>query len=297
MASPLTSLEATPGEHRKLLPDALRLGAVHLKVSELDRSISFYTDVIGLQLRDREAGIASLGVGANEDLIVLHEQPGAHSISRHAGLYHVAILFSSPLELARMAQRLSASKTPIEGASDHGVSEAIYLPDPDGNGLELYADRPREAWPDLSDLTATAPQPLDMGGLFNLVSGREVEPQAGPGTVIGHVHLHVGSIEDGLDFYRGVVGFDLITFMDVAAFVSAGGYHHHLAFNTWQGVDAPPPPPSAAGLLFWSVVLPSSEEVTKVRYRLTQNGYDTVEVVGGFEVRDPWQIATRFVSG
>jgi catechol 2,3-dioxygenase len=245
MEASSTSLGALQGEHRHLLPDALRLGEAHLKVSDLDRSIPFYTDVLGLHLRDRENDIASLGVGGEEDLIVLHQQPGARSVSRHSGLYHVAILYPSRLELARVAQRISESKTAIQGASDHGISEAIYLPDPDGNGIELAADRPRESWPDLSDITSIAPNPLDMGGLFNLVSGHESEPLADPQTVVGHVHLHVGDIAEGLGFYRELVGFDLITYMDVAAFVSAGGYHHHLAFNTWQGVGAPPPP--AAG--------------------------------------------------
>jgi catechol 2,3-dioxygenase len=285
------------GERRGLLADALRLGAAHLKVSSLDRSIPFYTDVLGLQLRARDAEIASLGVGGAEDLIVLHESPGAHSVSHHSGLYHVALLFPSRLELARVAQRIAETNTPIQGASDHGISEAIYLPDPDGNGIELAADQPRENWPDLSDITAIAPNPLDMGGLFNLVSGREAEPHADPLTVVGHVHLHVGSIDDGLAFYRELVGFDLVTYMDVAAFVSAGGYHHHLAFNTWQGVGAPAPPADAAGLLYWTVVLPSDDDVTAVRARLTGGGYDTTDVENGFEVRDPWQTAARFVRG
>lgn len=296
MESSSATVNGLQGEQRHLLPDTLRLGAAHVKVSDLDRSIPFYTDVLGLQLRDRAGDIAALGVGGDEDLIVLHEVPGARSISRHSGLYHVAILYPTRLELARVAQRISESKTPIQGASDHGISEAIYLPDPDGNGIELAADRPRESWPDLSDITAIAPNPLDMGGLFNLVSGREPEPHADEETVIGHVHLHVGSIAEGLAFYRELVGFDLVTYIDVAAFVSAGGYHHHLAFNTWQGEGAPPAPPEAAGLLYWTVVLPSDEDIADVRERLNAGGYETTDVDKGFEVRDPWQIATRFVT-
>jgi catechol 2,3-dioxygenase len=135
-----------------------------------------------------------------------------------------------------------------------------------------------------------------MGGLFNLVSGHDAEPHADLGTVIGHVHLHVGDVTEGLAFYRDLVGFDLVTFMDSAAFVSAGGYHHHLAFNIWQGKGAPPAPPEAAGLIFWTVVLPSDEDVNETRDRLTTAGYATSAVDGGFEVLDPWQIATRFVA-
>ncbi len=290
-----TSNSATAqGERRQLLPDGLRLGAVHLKVSDLDRSVSFYCEILGLQLNVGEDDTAWLGAGG-ENLIVLHEVPGVHAVSGHSGLYHAAILYPSRLELARVAQRISVTNTPIQGASDHGISEAIYLADPDGNGIELAADQPRESWPDLSDITAIAPSPLDMGGLFNLVSGREAELVADPLTQIGHVHLHVGDIAEGLAFYRELVGFDLVTYMDVAAFVSAGGYHHHLAFNTWQGVGAPPSPPEAAGLLHWNVVLPSNGDVEAVAARLVAGGYETTDVEAGFEVRDPWQNALRVV--
>src|SRR5215210_4517436 len=129
-----------------VLPATLRLGAAHLTVSDLDRSVGFYQDALGLRRHRREDGVAALGTGA-EDLLVLHEEPGARPAGRHAGLYHFALLFPSREELARAVQRLAATRTPISGASDHGVSEAIYLPDPDGNGIELYGDRPRDEWP------------------------------------------------------------------------------------------------------------------------------------------------------
>jgi catechol 2,3-dioxygenase len=296
MEGSVTDISTLQGERRGLLPDQLRLGATHLRVSDLDRSIPFYENVIGLQLREREGDAASFGVGG-EDLIVLHEQRGARAVSRHSGLYHVAILYPNRLELARAVQRIAESQTPIQGASDHGISEAIYLPDPDGNGIELAADRPRERWPDLSDITAIAPNPLDLGDLFNLISGREREPHADPGTTVGHVHLHVGSVPEGMAFYRDLFGFDLVTYIDVAAFVSAGGYHHHLAFNTWQGVGAPPSPADAAGLVFWTVVLPSADDVAAARERLTAGGAQTTDVDGGFEVRDPWGIAARVIAG
>lgn len=290
-----TNISEAQGERRRLLPDALRLGAAHLKVSEIDRSIAFYRDVLGLQLARREDAEAALAAGA-EELIVLHETPGARSVSRHSGLYHVALLYPSRLELARVAQRIMVSETPIQGASDHGISEAIYLPDPDGNGIELAADYPREGWPDLSDVDSIAPNPLDMGRLFNLVASSEPEPVADPGTKIGHVHLHVGDIAEGLAFYRDLLGFDLVTYMDSAAFLSAGGYHHHIGFNIWQGRGAPPAPPEAAGLLYWTIELPTAEDVTAARDRLRAGGAETVEVLGGFEARDPWQTAVRVVS-
>lgn len=283
------------GERRGVLPDGLTLGAAHLKVAELDRSIAFYTDVLGLQLARREETEAGLSAGRDE-LIVLHETPGARSVSRHSGLYHVALLYPSQLELARVAQRIMVSKTPIQGASDHGISEAIYLPDPDGNGIELAADYPKDTWPDLSNVEAIAPNPLDMGRLFNLVSGREPEPDADPETTIGHVHLHVGDIAEGLGFYRDLLGFDLVTFMDSAAFVSAGGYHHHLAFNIWQGKGAPPTPLEAAGLHHWTIELPTKEDVTAARDRLNAAGIETDEFADGFAASDPWGIAFHVVS-
>ena len=151
-----------------VLPATLRLGAAHLTVTDLDRSVGFYQDALGLRQHRREDGVAALGAGG-EDLLVLHEDPRARPAGRHAGLYHFALLFPTREELARAVQRLALTRTPISGASDHGVSEAIYLPDPDGNGLELAADRPREAWPaDWGDLR---PEPLDMPGLIGLVAG------------------------------------------------------------------------------------------------------------------------------
>ncbi|MBJ7355333.1 MAG: VOC family protein [Thermoleophilaceae bacterium] len=283
------------GERRGVLPDGLSLGAAHLKVSELDRSIAFYTDVLGLQLARREGPEAGLSAGRDE-LIVLHETPGARSVSRHSGLYHVALLYPSQHELARVAQRIMVSKTPIQGASDHGISEAIYLPDPDGNGIELASDYPRDTWPDLSNVDSIAPNPLDMGRLFNLVSGHEPEPEADPGTVVGHVHLHVGDVAEGLAFYRDLLGFDLVTYMDSAAFVSAGGYHHHLAFNVWQGKGAPPAPAEAAGLLHWTIELPTADDVMAARDRLSAGGVETEAISNGFAASDPWGIAFHVVS-
>src|SRR5215213_71785 len=161
-----------------LLPAALRLGAVHLTVTNLDRSVAFYQDAIGLRQHARDGDVAALGAGG-EDLIVLHEAPFAKPAGRHAGLYHVALLHPSREELARALVRLANTRTFIEGASDHGISEAIYLPDPDGNGIELAADRPREAWPE--NWGELRPQPLDMHGLIALVATEEPSRHADPG--------------------------------------------------------------------------------------------------------------------
>jgi catechol 2,3-dioxygenase len=276
------------------LPTTLRLGAVHLRVSDLERSVVFYEEAIGLKLHHRKDGVAAMGVG-EEALLELYEEPGVRRAGRHAGLYHYALLFPSREELARAALRVAATKTPIQGASDHGTHEAIYLPDPDGNGIELAADRPREAWPKPLDY-AGGPHPLDLNGLLTAVSGEEPRAQAGPGLRIGHVHLHVGDLERGLGFYRDLLGFELMTFMPgAAAFVSAGGYHHHLGFNLWRGEGIPPAPEGRVGLQHWTVVLEEPEEVAAVRERVQVAGIEVEEGEDhGFLVRDPWDIATVF---
>jgi catechol 2,3-dioxygenase len=271
-----------------VLPDALRLGAVHLTVTNVDRSVGFYQDAIGLQLHHREETTAAMGAGG-EDLLVLHESPFARPAGRHAGLYHFALLHPNRTELARALMRLAATSTRIEGASDHGISEAIYLPDPDGNGIELAADRPRATWPEGGDMR---PDPLDLQALIGLVAEEEVQRRADPGLTVGHMHLHVGDIEQGLAFYRDVLGFEVQTLMPSAAFVSAGGYHHHLGFNIWRGPHVPPAPPGAVGLREWTVALPTQADVDAVIARLDHAG---IAHEGGLSA-DPWSNAVRFVS-
>jgi catechol 2,3-dioxygenase len=266
------------------LPDDLRLGPVHLTVADLDRSIGFYESSIGLQLGRRNGSEAGLGAGG-EDLLVLTEEPQARPAGRHAGLYHFALLHPSRLELARAAQRLIASSTPVSGASDHKISEAIYLPDPDGNGIELAADRSREHWGDLSDPTALGgPEPLDMYGLMAMVEGSEPPPRASGDLRVGHLHLHVGDVEEALAFWRDRIGFEVMTRFPSAAFISAGGYHHHLGLNTWRGEGVPPMPEGAVGLRHWTIVLDSATDVDAVRARLDE----TEDRPGGFLARDPW---------
>ena len=290
-------------QHEKVVPDAalpqlpatLRLGSVHLTVTELDRSVAFYQDAIGLRLHRRENSTATMGVG-EEDLLVLYEEPGARRAGRHAGLYHYALLFPSRDELAHAALRLAATQTRIQGALDHGTHEAIYLPDPDGNGIELAADRPRERWPRTLEYDG-GPQPLDLDGLLTVVAGEEPRPVAGPGLAIGHMHLHVGDLERGLGFYRDVLGFELTALIPgAAAFVAAGGYHHHLGFNVWRGEGVPPAPQDRVGLRHWTVVLEDPRQVADVAERVRAAGIATEKYERDFLARDPWEIAVLFVT-
>jgi catechol 2,3-dioxygenase len=277
--------------------DGLHLGAVHLTVTDLDRSVRFYEEAIGLRTHRRDGGGAALGVGG-DDLLVLGEEPGARPPGRHAGLYHFALLHPSRIELARAMKRLIATRTPISGASDHNISEAIYLPDPDGNGIELAADRPRERWGDLSDPTAIGgPTPLDLQGLLEPVADEEPRPEASPDLVVGHLHLHVGDVDRALEFWRDGVGFEVMTRFPSAAFIAAGGYHHHLGLNTWRGEGVPPQPDGVVGLRNWTIALPDEEQVAAARQRVEATGAEVEERPAGFRARDPWRNAVEIVSG
>jgi catechol 2,3-dioxygenase len=289
----LPQTQSDPGA-RPALPAALRLGAVELTVADADRAVAWYQRALGLRVHAREDATAELGDGT-ETVVVLREDPQAGPAGRHAGLYHYALLHPSREELARAALRLAATQTPIQGASDHRTHEAIYLPDADGNGIELAADRPREDWPE--DLGyAGGPAPLDFDALFATVAGEEAVPHVGAGLRMGHLHLHVGDIERGLAFYRDVIGFEVQANLGTAAFVSAGGYHHHLGFNVWQGRGVGPAPEHTVGLRHWTIELPDADDVAAVRGRVEAAGIPVAPVDGGFAVRDPWEIAAHFVE-
>ena len=276
------------------LPPALKLGAVHLTVADADRAADWYERSLGLRIHRRDGGGAELGDG-NETLLVLHEDPQARSPGRHAGLYHYALLYPGRQELARAVLRLVATKTPIQGASDHRTHEAVYLGDADGIGIELAADRPREQWPE--DLGyAGGPAPLDLDSLLATVAGEEVPAHVGDGLRVGHMHLHVGDIDEGLAFYRDLLGFEERANLGTAAFVSAGGYHHHLGFNVWKGVGVGPPPPGTVGLRHWTVELPSGADVDAVRDRFADAGVAIEPLDDGFAVRDPWESVIRITS-
>jgi catechol 2,3-dioxygenase len=270
------------------LPEATRLRSVGLTVSDLGRSVGFYTDRLGMTVRARAAGTARLGAGG-EDLLVLVERPGARHVPGTTGLFHFAILVPSRDELAAAFRRLVETRTPMQGAADHVVSEALYLADPDGNGIEIYRDRPRSEWRWEGDEIAMATEPLDLEALLD-----EAGPWSGlpTGTVLGHVHLRVARIAPAERFYREVVGFERTArFGPSASFLSAGGYHHHVAINTWAGIDAPRPPEDAAGLREFELVLPTVEDVERLRERAGEGpGPELV-------LRDPSGNAMRVTAG
>lgn len=271
---------------------ATNIGYVHLTVAGLDRSLAFYQENLGFQLHRRDGDTAYLGAGG-PDLLVLTERPGARVVSGVTGLYHFAILTPSRVALAQSLRHLAETRTPVQGFSDHWVSEAIYLADPDGNGIEIYRDRPRSEWPRQNGQLQMATDPLDLQSILAELEAQPApSPWAGlePETVIGHVHLHISTIPSAEAFYVGTLGFDLIMrYGPSASFASAGGYHHHLGLNTWAGVNAPPPSSDAAGLRYFTINLPDSAALTEVVERIQQARLAFQEKDGVVFLRDPAQ--------
>jgi catechol 2,3-dioxygenase len=269
---------------------ATRIGAVHLTISDLARSIGFYESRLGLTLQRKGDGTAVMGVAGGRELLVFSESPSAPRVKGTTGLYHFAILVPTRRDLARALRRLVETSTPMQGASDHGVSEALYLADPDGNGIEIYRDRPRREWPIVEGRLRMGTDPLD---LEDLLSEGELEASIegaaiAEGTTMGHVHLHVADLGAAQRFYVDTLGFDLMQrYGPSALFVSAGGYHHHIAANTWAGVGAPPPPPGAVGLGHFEVRLPDRRALAEVTARLdaADVSYDSRET--GVFLQDP----------
>ncbi|MGI9188241.1 MAG: VOC family protein, partial [Gaiellales bacterium] len=233
-----------------------RLGVVSRVVADLDRSVAFYERAIGLRVLARGEGRAALGV-ADEALVELIEEPGAAPVDRTTGLFHLALLLPTRVDLAAWVQHAIDDRIPVEGASDHIVSEALYLSDPDGHGIEIYADRPREIWEGkVQELMTTLA--LDLPSLLAEVDPADPTPYAGmpAGTTMGHVHLKVAEIPNTIAWYRDVLGFELMaTYGPQAAFLAANGYHHHIGANTWMSGGQGPSGPGTARLGHVTVIL------------------------------------------
>jgi catechol 2,3-dioxygenase len=270
------------------LSPAATVGAVHLTVAELERSLEYYGQSIGLEVLGSDRARASLGVGGRE-LLCLVEERGARPASGHTGLYHFALLVPDREDLARWLAHAARDRVRLVGLSDHFVSEALYLSDPDGHGIEIYWDRPREVWEgQVADRMTT--MALDVNSLLGELDAPRSEPFNGlpPGTVMGHVHLKVAGIAETVVFYRDVVGFALMAQLGpYAAFLSTGGYHHHLGANTWESSGASPPPPGTAALRHATIVLPDEAERNRVMERIECSAQVPHESAAGPVIRDP----------
>jgi catechol 2,3-dioxygenase len=279
---------------------ATLMGHVSLKVANLENQITFYTQVLGFKLHWREGNQAGLGAGS-ADLLRLTEEPNLKRYRGTTGLYHFAILFPNRKELARAMARLFTIRYE-NYPTDHIMTKTTYLDDPEGNGIELYAESPEDGTWSLSNgeyitrrkdgSLSNGREPLNVNELFALLSQEDALDQpVPPETRVGHVHLHVRDVDEAVDFYHGVIGFDV---MGVAkafrmGFVSAGGYHHHLGLNTWQGEGAPPPPADAAGLRYFTVELPDQEALNQVIARIDAAAIPSNQTEDGLLLYDPSQ--------
>lgn len=272
-----------------------QLGSVALTVQNLDRSLAFYQQVVGLKVHWHKANQAGLGVGGGE-LLLLTEFPAGRPANHYPGLYHFALLVPTRPDLARVLIHLAQSGVEL-GASDHLVSEALYLNDPDGHGIEIYADRPRSKWPLLNGQIQMATKALQVD---NLLAEVEKDPHwAGlpAGTIMGHVHLQVADIPQAKRFYTGVLGFDpIVDYGAMATFVSAGGYHHHLGLNTWHSAGAKPAPAEVLGLQQFTLVLPHAQALTELVQHIQSQNYPLTSNEQGYFMRDPFGIGLQLTA-
>jgi catechol 2,3-dioxygenase len=304
------------------LPADAHVGRARLRVADLDRSLGFYRDLLGMRVVRDEGAVLTLSAGDLPDtpadrttagpaaaappreLLVLHEMPGIAPRPRRpvtTGLYHVALLVPGRGALGRALLGLERADYPLRGASDHAVSESLYLDDPDGNGLEIYADRPRAAWRWADGQVHMTTEPMDVSGV--VAAAGHPGPWRGlpRETVVGHVHLTVSRLERSVAFYRDLVGFDEVARMPAhrptLAGVSAGGYHHHLNLNVWAGEGAPADSGRVAGLTSWELVIPGAAERRALVDRLTAGGVRVQAAAGQIAAPDPDGITVEISDG
>ncbi len=278
------------------LSETAHVGGVRLQVGELDRSLAFYRDLLGFVELTRDSSEATLGAPEGKRaLVTLSERPGAKPVGGRSrlGLFHFAILLPDRAALGSVMRHLSNQGVRL-GMSDHLVSEALYLSDPDGLGIEIYRDRPRAEWRHHGGELAMSTDPLDVD---DLARAPGVAPWTGmpAGTTIGHMHLHVDDLERAEAFYHGVIGFDItVRRYPGALFMSAGGYHHHLGVNTWAR-GAPAPAADDAQLVHWDLVVADAAEVAAVASRLDSSGARVVREGAALHARDPAGTTVRVV--
>jgi len=270
------------------IADPIGIGSVALTVRDLEKVATFYREVVGLDLLERTPGNARLGAGGVAFLELLHRPDALPRDPAAAGLYHTAFLLPSRADLGRWLAHAASLGLRLDGAADHLVSEAVYLHDPEGNGIEIYADRPRSEWRWEGGQVIMANNRLDMIGLRALATS----PWTGApsGTRIGHVHLQVGDLEAAKRFYAGLLGFDIIREGPQAVFMSTGGYHHHLACNTWESPGAGPRDPRQAGLAAVDLVAEDRATLDGIATRASASDIDTTGL------RDPWGTLIRFTA-
>jgi catechol 2,3-dioxygenase len=295
----ITQTQLLPKTEFSIHP-ATRPGYVHLTVANLDRQVEFYQKVIGLRLRWREGATAGLGAG-KEDLLRLTQARGARRVRGTTGLYHFAILLPNRRELARVIARLFSLRY-ANYPTDHLITKTTYLDDPEGNNIELYAESPEDGTMTIvndvpvirhsNGAPSDGREPLDVEALFReLTTEDRLDEPMPPDTKLGHIHLYVADLDKTMHFYHDLLGFGNMGLSRSfrMGMVSAGGYHHHVGFNTWVGEGVPPPPPNALGMRYFSFILPNKTELESVVERVQQAGIGTEQTEEGILVRDPSQ--------
>ena len=269
------------------LPPETTLGRVAFKVRDLSAMVTFYTSVLGMDVIERRDGAALLGAG-DVGLLQLTQVANAVSpVENNTGLYHAAFLLPSRPDLARFVRHMAENNVRF-GYSDHTVSEAFYLSDVEGNGLEVYRDRPRSEWKWQNGQVAMANAEIDFNSFFAEIANDPIWRGMRAGSRLGHMHLKIGDVAKASAFYHTLFDFDVVANMGSALFVSAGGYHHHLGLNIWHSRNGRPAPANATGLDFFEVVLPSAEARATLVARLRDAGTPLSELNGAPVAHDPW---------
>ena len=291
--SPVESSAASAPARRDVsLPDATAMGTTRLVVRDLAIVARYYTDAVGMERLGRSGGVLRLGYDGTPVLELVADPDASSRPADGAGLYHTAILFPDEQALADVLVRV-ATRAPhtFAGASDHRVSQAFYFTDPEGNGVELYVDRPPDSWTWQGGEVQMGSAPLDVNGFISTYAsdpGAAPAEALGSGGTVGHMHLSVGDLADAEDFYASLVGFDVVSRVDGALFMSAGGYHHHLAVNTWGSAGAGTRPSDEAGLGFLTVRLPEATALGPIARRLEEGGVRHRSSARELRVEDPW---------
>jgi catechol 2,3-dioxygenase len=272
----------------------LHAGAVGLKVRDLERLAGYYADALGLALLAKDDKNATLGAGGVELLELEQDVTAQPDDKRSAGLYHTAFLMPTRADLARWVLHVARKKLPLTGASDHAVSEAFYLDDPEGNGIEVYCDRPPQTWQWTGNDLRITTDPLDVDDILREVPSQAEYPGAPDGLRIGHVHLRVGDVREAEAFYRDGIGLDVTRRRQGASFMSSGRYHHHIAGNVWHSSGAAVRDPLRAGLSWFSFEAADGDALAGVKERLARAGIPLTASATGFETADPWGTRIRF---
>lgn len=268
---------------------------VSLKVQDLQRSIKFYTEIIGLKLLSEDFGKAIFTADGTAPLLVIEQPENVQPKEpRRTGLYHFALLLPERSDLASIIRHLIKTGYPLQGASDHLVSEALYLADPDGNGIEIYVDRPADSWKWQGQEVVMDTKPLDAESVQAEWKGEDWKglPE---GTIMGHIHLHVSEFAKTKEFYLKGLGFDVVCqYGGQALFISTGGYHHHIGLNTWNGIGAPAPSRNSAGMRYFKLIYPNAETREAAAERLREMGVNVGEEFGDYIAEDPSGTFVKF---